>query len=65
MTRTMRRLTESGRLLGNGRDIQRRLDIRIIKARSAAHRADTNNITAKLIADELDELVLAINAATK
>jgi hypothetical protein len=66
--RTLRKLNESARLLGAGRDIQRRADCRILNARIAVlrHKALTeNDLTATLMAAELDELVKAITAPTK
>jgi len=65
VTRTMRKLTDSDRILRQGRFNQRCIDCRLIRARILTLRADPNNITAKLIADELDGLVIAITEATK
>jgi hypothetical protein len=65
---TLRKLNESARLLGVGRDIQRRADCRILSVRIAElrHKALTeNDLTATLIAAELDELVKVIAAHTK
>lgn len=65
MTATQRRLTESGRIIATGRDIQRRADVRLLRRRIADLRDKHHDLTAKLIADELDELVMEINSATK
>jgi hypothetical protein len=66
MTRTLRKLNDSQRVLLTGRDVQRQLDCHLINARIAALRSQKkNNLMAKLIADELDGLVKQITAATK
>jgi hypothetical protein len=65
---TLRKLNESAHLLGAGGDIQRRVDCRILNDRIAAlrHKSLTeNDLTATLIAAELDELVKVITTATK
>jgi len=61
----MRKLTDSGRILASGRDIQRRYDIRILRARIATLRVDKNNLSAILIADELEEMARQITLATR
>ncbi len=71
LVKTVRRTTDarrhekSGRILASGRDIQRRYDIRILRARIATLRVDKNNLSAILIADELEEMARQITLATR
>ncbi len=55
-------LSESQRLLKVGRDLQRGIDVQILRVRIAELRRDFNNLTATLAADELDELVEEIES---
>ena len=65
MTRTLEQLADSVNIVGNVRNAQRGVILSIIKKRAAAHRAKKKSILSSLLADELEDLVQEITAATK
>lgn len=62
---TTQTLGDSLYVVRAARDVLRCRIVSIIRKRSDAHRAKKGNILAALIADELDEVVRQITAATK
>ena len=64
MTTTLKELNESQRLLGAGRQVQRRLDCRILEARILElHAKGENDILATMIIEELNNLRDKITAS--